>query len=145
MAQLYYMYVASLGTIYMYIHVCIPRVLCLERCVHTVTHCHTHTHTHTPSYHHRYNSLSEAHRQAFGADEDYLLSLILHSLLVYMLSLGKSAGETTDIVHRLTARTRLSTVEEKQLQKTLRLIENNVREINNVQVLSFCAPLWMPS
>ena len=74
----------------------------------------------------RYNSLSEGHRQAFGADEDYLLSLILHNLLVYMLALGKTAAETTDIIHRLTARTRLATLEEKQLQKTLRIVEQNV-------------------
>ena len=77
----------------------------------------------------RYNSLSEAHRQAFGADEDYLLSLVLHNLLVYMLALGKTPGETTDFVHRLTARTRLATLEEKQLQKALRLVEQDVSSL----------------
>ena len=81
----------------------------------------------TISHTHRYNSLSEAHCQAFGAEEDYLLSLILHSLLVYMLSFGKSPIETTDIIHCLTARTRLATLEEKQLQKTLKIVEQNVR------------------
>ena len=44
-----------------------------------------------------------------------------------MLALGKSAGDTTDVVHRLTARARLATVEEKQLQKTLKFVEQNVR------------------
>ena len=64
---------------------------------------------------------------AFGVEEDYLLSLVLHNLLVYMLMVGMSAEETTDFIHRLTARTRLATAEEKLLQKTLKLVEQNVR------------------
>ena len=94
--------------------------------VHTYTHAHTHTHTHTHT--HRYSSLSEAHRQAFGVEEDFLLSLILHNLLVYMLMVGLSPGDTTEFIQRLTARTRLATVEEKLLQKTLKLVEQRDRK-----------------
>ena len=76
----------------------------------------------------RYSSLSEAHRQAFGSAEDTLLSLVLHNLLVYMLMVGLSPEETTDLIHRLTARTRLATAEERLLQQTLKHVEQNVRE-----------------
>ena len=94
--------------------------------MHTFTHALTLTLSHTPTLTYRYNSLLEGHRQAFGAEEDYLLSLVLHNLLVYMLATGMSPGDTTDVIHRLTARTRLATLEEKQLQKTLKLVEQNV-------------------
>ena len=76
----------------------------------------------------RYSSLSEAHRQAFGSEEDTLLSLVLHNLLVYMLMVGLSKEETTDLIHRLMARTRLATAEERLLQQTLKHVEQNVRE-----------------
>ena len=76
----------------------------------------------------RYTSLSEAHRQAFGSEEDTLLSLVLHNLLVYMLMVGLSPEETTDLIHRLMARTRLATAEERLLQQTLKHVEQNVRE-----------------
>ena len=76
----------------------------------------------------RYSSLSEAHRQAFGSEEDTLLSLVLHNLLVYMLMVGLSPEETTDLIHRLMARTRLATAEERLLQQTLKHVEQNVRE-----------------
>jgi len=76
----------------------------------------------------RYSSLSEAHRQAFGSEEDTLLSLVLHNLLVYMLMVGLSTEETTDLIHRLMARTRLATAEERLLQQTLKHVEQNVRE-----------------
>ena len=58
----------------------------------------------------RYLSLSEAHCQAFGSEEDTLLSLVL---LVYMLP---------------DARTQLGTAEERLLQQTLNHMEQNVRE-----------------
>ena len=72
----------------------------------------------------RYSSLSEAHRQAFGSEEDTLLSLVLHNLLVYMLMVGLSPEETTDLIHRLMARTQLATAD----QQTLKHVEQNVRE-----------------
>ena len=76
----------------------------------------------------RYSSLSEAHRQAFCSEEDTLLSLVLHNLLVYMLMVGLSPEETTDLIHRLMARTRLATAEERLVQQTLEHMEQNVRE-----------------
>ena len=76
----------------------------------------------------RYTSLSEAHRQTFGSEEDTLLSLVLHNLLVYMLMVGLSPEETTDLIHRLMARTQLATAEERLLQQTLKHVEQNVRE-----------------
>ena len=68
----------------------------------------------------RYSSLSEAHRQAFGSEEDTLLSLLLHNLLVYILMVGLSPEETTDLIHCLMARNRLL--------QTLEHVEQNVRE-----------------
>lgn len=74
----------------------------------------------------RYKSLTEAHRQAFGSEEDNLLSIILHDLLVYMLMVGLTATETTNLIHRFSARTRLATIEERLLQQTLKYVEQNV-------------------
>jgi len=79
----------------------------------------------TTELYERYSSLSEAHRQAFGSEEDTLLSLVLHNLLVYMLMVGLSTEETTDLIHRLMARTRLATAEERLLQQTLKHVEQN--------------------
>ena len=79
-----------------------------------------------PPYFYRYNILSEAHRQAFGSEEDNLLSLILHDLMVYMLMIGLSPGDTAGLVHRLMARTRLAIAEERQLQLTLKHVEQQV-------------------
>ena len=45
-----------------------------------------------------------------------------------MLMVGLSPEETTDLIHRLTARTRLATAEERLLQQTLKHVEQNVRE-----------------
>ena len=53
---------------------------------------------------------------------------MLHNLLVYMLMVGLSPEEMTDLIHRLTARTRLATAEERLLQQTLKHVEQNVRE-----------------
>ena len=49
----------------------------------------------------RYLSLLKAHCQAFGSEEDTVLSLVLHNLLVYMLMVGLSTEETTDLIHCL--------------------------------------------
>ena len=43
----------------------------------------------------------EAHCQALGSEEDTVLSLVLHNLLVYMLMVGLSTEETTDLIHCL--------------------------------------------
>lgn len=74
----------------------------------------------------RYNSLADGHRQAFGFEEDDMLSLILHNLLVYMLMVGMGTEETLDIVQRLAAKTRLATIEEKLLHQTLKHVEEKV-------------------
>ena len=76
----------------------------------------------------RYNSLSESHRQTFGFEEDNLLSIILHNLLVYMLVVGLTPQDTTGIVHRFSARTRLAIVEERMMQQTLKHIEQCIEE-----------------
>ena len=54
--------------------------------------------------------------------------MILHNLLVCMLLVGLSPQETTEIVHRFSARTRLATVEEKLLHQTLKYVEKCVEE-----------------
>ena len=76
---------------------------------------------------HRYNTIPEVEKHAFGLEEDNLLSIILHDLLVFMLMVGLSQGETAMLIHRFAARTRLATSEEKLLQQTLKYIEKNVR------------------
>ena len=77
----------------------------------------------TSELYQRYNSLAEAHRLAFGFEEDDMLSLILHNLLVYMLMVGMGTEETLETVQRLAAKTRLATIEEKLLNQTLKHVE----------------------
>lgn len=77
----------------------------------------------TEELYQRHVSLSEEHQQAFGLEEDNLLSVLLHNLLVYMLMVGVGQQETTGFIHRFTARSRLATVEEKLLQQTLKHVE----------------------
>ena len=74
----------------------------------------------------RYNTLTNEDRHEFGLEEDNLLSIILHDLLVFMLMVGMDHEETTMLIHRFAARTRLATSEEKLLQQTLKYIEKNV-------------------
>lgn len=74
----------------------------------------------------RYNILPESHRRSFGAEEDHLLSIIAHNLLIYMLMVGMGSKVTMDLVQGFTARTRLATVEEKLLQRTMQHVEQNV-------------------
>ena len=74
----------------------------------------------------RYNSLPEVHRRTFGSEEDHLLSIVAHNLLVYMLMVGLSPKETMLLINNFTARTRLATFEEKLLQQTIRYVERNV-------------------
>lgn len=64
----------------------------------------------------------------FASEEDNLLSIILHNLLVYMLMVGLSPRDTTEIVHRFSARTRLAVVEERLMQQTLKHIEQCIEE-----------------
>ena len=78
---------------------------------------------------HRYNTLPEEEKQVFGLEEDNLLSIILHNLLVFMLMVGMGQEETAMLIHRFAARTRLATSEEKLLQQTLKYIEQNVRPV----------------
>ena len=81
-----------------------------------------------PSVHpFRYKILPESHRRSFGSEEDNLLSIIAHNLLVYMLMVGLTAKETMDMIQGFTARTRLSTLEERLLQQTIKHVEQNVR------------------
>lgn len=87
--------------------------------------CDTHTHTHT--HPDRYNTLPEEEKHEFGLEEDNLLSIILHDLLVFMLMVGLSQQETAMLIHRFAARIRLATSEEKLLQQTLKYIEQKVR------------------
>ena len=65
-------------------------------------------------------------RQLFGYEEDTLLSIILHNILVFLLMIGISPEETLDVCQRLSARTRLATAEEKLLQQTLSELKNAV-------------------
>ncbi len=74
----------------------------------------------------RYNSLPVVHRRTFGSEEDHLLSIIAHNLLVYMLMVGLSPRETMSLINNFTARTRLATFEERLLQHTIRYLEDNV-------------------
>ena len=57
-----------------------------------------------------------------------MLSILLHNLLVCMLAVGLSPHDTTEIVHRFSARTRLAVMEEKLLQQTLKHIEQCIEE-----------------
>ena len=77
----------------------------------------------------RYNTLHEDERREFGLEEDNLLSIVLHDLLVFMLMVGMGHEETTMLIHRFAARIRLATSEEKLLQQTLKYIEKNVRRL----------------
>lgn len=74
----------------------------------------------------RYNILPGSHHRSFGSEEDNLLSIIAHNILVYMLMVGLTAKETMDMVQGFTARTRLATFEERLLQQTIRHVEQNV-------------------
>ena len=84
----------------------------------------------------RYNSLPVFRRQAFGYEEDTLLSIVLHNVLIFLLMVGISPGETMDICHRISARTRLATVEEKLLQVTMNELEKAV-SLNSTHT-----PMW---
>lgn len=75
----------------------------------------------------RYNTLTEEDRHLFGLEEDNLLSIILHNLLVFMLMVGMGQEETSMLIHCFAAKTRLATSEEKLLQQTLKYIEKKVR------------------
>lgn len=74
----------------------------------------------------RFNSLSLADRLEFSYEEDTLLSVILHNVLLFLLMMGVSPKDTIDLCHRLSAKTRLASVEEKLLQQTLSELENFV-------------------
>ena len=74
----------------------------------------------------RYDSLGVSQRQLFGYEEDTLLSIILHNILIFLLMIGISPEETLDVCQRLSARTRLATAEEKLLQQTLSELKNAV-------------------
>lgn len=63
------------------------------------------------------------YRNAFGYEEDTLLSIALHNLLVFMLMVGVDKDETLEMCQRMSARTRLATAEEKLLQQTLHELE----------------------
>lgn len=89
---------------------------------HKIGTCTAMTHT----YCDRYNTLPEEEKHEFGLEEDNLLSIILHDLLVFMLMVGLSREETTMLIHRFAARIRLATSEEKLLQQTLKYIEQKV-------------------
>ena len=65
-------------------------------------------------------------RQLFGYEEDTLLSIVLHNILIFLLMIGISPEETLDVCQRLSARTRLATAEEKLLQQTLSELKNAV-------------------
>lgn len=84
----------------------------------------------------RYNSLSVSQRQLFGFEEDNLISIVLHNLLVYMLMMGLGPQKTMELVQRFSARTRLAIGEERLLQQTLQYteqcIEEDVREKINL-------------
>ena len=56
------------------------------------------------------------------------MSAILHNLLVYMLMVGLTPHETTENIHRFSARTRLAIIEEKLLQRTMKHIEECIEE-----------------
>ena len=71
----------------------------------------------------RYNSLPATCRNTFGYAEDALISIALHNLLVFMLMVGMSTDESLDLCQRLSAKTRLATVEEKLLQQTMQELE----------------------
>lgn len=76
--------------------------------------------------HFRYNSLPSSNRQFFAYEEDTLLSIVLHNILIFLLMIGISPKETMDVCHRISARTRLATAEEKLLQATMSELENAV-------------------
>ncbi|XP_011405011.1 PREDICTED: MAP kinase-activating death domain protein-like [Amphimedon queenslandica] len=87
----------------------------------------------------RYNSLPCSSRLNFGYEEDTLLSIVLHNVLVFLLMIGISPKETMDVCHRISARTRLATAEEKLLQETMSELENadsNGVNIKNLAVLA---------
>jgi len=64
----------------------------------------------------RYSSLSEAHRQAFGSEKDtYSAKPSAAQPAGVHADGGLSTEETTDLIHRLMARTRLATAEERLL------------------------------
>ena len=76
----------------------------------------------------RYNSLNVTRRHVFGFEEDNLISIILHNLLVYMLMMGLGPHKTTDLIHKFSAQTRLAVGEERLLQQTLKYIEKCMEE-----------------
>lgn len=88
----------------------------------------------TVSLYEKYNSLSGAEQQAFSFEEDSLLSILFHDLLVCMLAVGLSPHDTTQIIHRFSARTRLAVMEEKLLQQTLKHIEQSLEEEKSEKV-----------
>lgn len=94
----------------------------------------------TPELYDRYNSLPLSKRQEFSYKEDTLLSVILHNILVFLLMVGVSPFDTLDLCHRLSAKTRLATAEEKLLQQTLRELEaadlGNHIDVRDLAVLS---------
>ena len=98
--------------------------MCIQFCYIRHGTCTTVTLTHHCG---RYNTLPEKEKHEFGLEEDNLLSIILHDLLVFMLMVGLSREETAMLIHRFAARIRLATSEEKLLQQTLKYIEKNVR------------------
>lgn len=74
----------------------------------------------------RYNRLPLIKRQEFSYEEDTLLSVILHNLLLFLLMMGVTKKDAIDLCHRLSAKTRLASVEEKLLQQTLNELEDPV-------------------
>ena len=74
----------------------------------------------------RYTALPLAKRVEFSYEEDTLLSVILHNVLVFLLMMGVSSKHTIDLCHRLSAKTRLASMEEKLLQQTLTELEDVV-------------------
>lgn len=74
----------------------------------------------------RYNSLPSSKRRSFGYEEDALLSIVLHNILIFLLMVGISPSDTMDVCHRISARTRLATAEEKLLQVTMSELEKAV-------------------
>lgn len=62
----------------------------------------------------------------FAYEEDILLSVILHNVLLFLLMMGVSPRDTIDLCRRLSAKTRLASIEEKLLQQTLAELEDAV-------------------
>jgi hypothetical protein len=96
----------------------------------------------TAELYQRYDSLPDTKRHKFGYEEDNLLSIILHNLLIFLLMIGISPNETMDISQRISARTRLATVEEKLLQSTMsELFKDGGVSVKNLAILSLYSEL----